>query len=294
MSDRIYPVLKNFERVDTWNTESDIYRHGNVHQQSLKMYRHLGELCEGVQKMKQLEVASAMGKFVVALVGVASFAGVDAQELDELYSYAGRKATPCTPAQAACNLVRSTTSMVNDINQWLSPAGTQMARAIATSSICEVFCLLKQNASLNAVVLDRTIENATNVLCAKKGKMDEFGLFHAEETTIATSRTGFVHRGVGEWIKFAINRDLECRFAELTSQLQFESNTDEVRLRVEETMNSHLEFSLTKHVRMKPAVKHILNGLTPAVVVSQEGNRLEVTSNSDLQTLFTELEKVTE
>lgn len=294
MSDRTYPVLKNFERVDTWNTESDIYRHGNVHQQSLKMYRHLGELCEGVQKMKQLEVASAMGKFVVALVGVASFAGVDAHELDELYSYAGRKATPCTPAQAACNLVRSTTSMVNDINQWLSPAGTQMARAIATSSICEVFCLLKQNATLNAVVLDRTIENATNVLCAKKGKMDEFGLFHADETTIASSVGGFVHRSAGEWIKLAINRDLEDRFAILTSRLQFESNSDEVRVQVEQAMNNELEFSLTKHVTTRPAVKHLLNGRTPALTVTQNGNRLDVTPNGDLQKLLNDLEKVTD
>lgn len=290
MSDRTYPVLNNFERVDTWNTESDIYRHGNVHQQSLKMYRHLGELCEGVQKMKQLDVASAMGKFVVALVGVASFAGIDAQELDELYSYAGRKATACTPAQAACNLVRSTTSMVNDINQWLSPAGTQMARAIATSSVCEVFCLLKQNASLNAVVLDRTIENATNGLCAKKGKMDEFGIFHPNDTRSEEAK--FVGRSSGQWAALAITKGLESRFAELNSQLQFEILTGDIVEVIGQKMNSKLTELLEQHVRVKTGLKHHLNDLNPSIVVIRNHGTVDIVLNSDLKRLLGELEKV--
>lgn len=285
MSDVQYPVLKNFERVEEWNTNSDIYRHGNVHQQSLKMYRHLGELCEGVQKMKQLDVAAAMGKFAVALVGVASFAGVDPDELSELYSYSGRKATPCTPSEAACNLVRSTTSMVNDINQWLSPAGTQMARAIATSSICEVFCLLKQNASINAVVLDRTIENATNALCAKRGKMDEFGIFHPEEAK-------FVGRSSGEWAYLAISKGLESRFAELNARFQYESLTGDLTEVIGQEMNNKLNELLEKHVRMKTELKHHLTGLNPSVEVTRNAGVVNIVMNSDLYQLLAVLGKV--
>ncbi|ANZ49322.1 hypothetical protein HUXLEY_240 [Erwinia phage vB_EamM_Huxley] len=293
MSDKAYPVLKNFERVDTWNTNSDIYRHGNVHQQSLKMYRHLGDLCEGVQKMKQLDVASAMGKFVVALVGVASFAGVDAEELDELYSYAGRKATACTPAQAACNLVRSTTSMVNDINQWLSPAGTQMARAIATSSICEVFCLLKQNASLNAVVLDRTIENATNCLLKKTGKMDEFGIFHPEAAEPTRFGGEVTARGEALWAKQFILNGLKGRFAELTVRFQFEVVGDDISEVIEQDMNVKLKELLEKHVLRKPEYRHLMNDRKPAIVAVKNHDQLEVLPNDDLKELLNELEKVT-
>lgn len=180
MSDKTYPVLRNFELVDIWNAAALVYKYGNIDQQALKLYRHAGELCEGVQKMHHLDAAAAAGKFVTALVGVTAFAGICPDELDEIYQDAGVKATPRTPQQAACDLVRATTTMVHDLNHWLSPAGGTMARAIAISAICEVFCVLKQNASVNGFILDRCIENATTVLMRKTGKLNELGQFCAE------------------------------------------------------------------------------------------------------------------
>ncbi|ANZ48536.1 hypothetical protein BIZ78_gp039 [Erwinia phage vB_EamM_Caitlin] len=187
MPDKILPTREVFEKVNVWNTDADVYKHGSLHQQALKVYRYLGQLAEGVQKMDHLAIAAATGNYMINLYSTLAFVGIKPGEFDCAYVTAplGRDNTPVH--HMVHLLMTRTTQVISMADQYDSPAGSNLMRGVLLGQLNDTMALLKAIANKSGFYIERTVVNAGNVLLSKKGKLDEFGLFYADKPVVVVA-----------------------------------------------------------------------------------------------------------
>lgn len=178
MPDKILPTREIFEKVSVWNTDADVYKNGSFHQQALKVYRYLGQMAEGVQKLDHLAIASATGNYMVNLYSTLSFVGIKSAEFDTAYVTAPLGSDNAPVHQMVHLLVSRTVQIISMAEQYDSPAGSKLMRGMLLGQLNDTMALLKALANKSGFYIDRTVVNAGNALLAKKGKLDEFGQFY--------------------------------------------------------------------------------------------------------------------
>lgn len=298
MSDVTYPVTPNFVRVHQWNTDALIYKHGSLMQQALKLYRHLGDISEGVQKMNNLAVAKGLGNYMVSLVGLAAFAKIEPVVLGEMYDLEGGRAYKSSQAAIVTGLVKETVQLVKALEHLSTVPDDADSRGFARYRAGELFACVKQLASRSAVVLDRTVVNATDCLCKKTGKMNEFGLFEPTGTeepsrlerafaTMATSmampsaaimavriRTVIRHTLTGQLLKYRespIPRTERCRL-------------------ITEAINESLDTLLKERVASDSKYADLLTNRSPAITAVEYVDQTSLVFNDDLVWILKQLE----
>lgn len=289
MSDVQYPVLPSFESVHAWNIQSDIYKHGTLLQQTLKLFRHLGEISEGVQKMHNLEVSSGIGKLVVSLVGAVSFGGITPKRLAELCDASGVRVARVNPAYHVNDVAKTLVDLTRALMRLETDPENDVDAGITEYQITELFARLKGLAHRSGLVFDRSVINAATTLYKKKGKLDEFGIFQPDYTDDPLIGA-LDERGVLQ--KHFIVNGLKEQFAVLVQRFQHEASLVDPTPVVRDEMNRALQALLEKHITSSPKWKHLLHDRKPGVVVVGNGEALNINPNDDLQWLFLELEKV--
>ena len=72
-----------FDRIRAWAKERNIYTHGDIKTQLLKLYEETGELSEAVLKEDKQETMDAIGDCVVVLTNLSEHLGVNIEECIE-------------------------------------------------------------------------------------------------------------------------------------------------------------------------------------------------------------------
>ena len=72
-----------FDRIRAWAKERNIYTHGDIKTQLLKLYEETGELSEAVLKDDKQETMDAIGDCVVVLTNLSEHLGVNIEECIE-------------------------------------------------------------------------------------------------------------------------------------------------------------------------------------------------------------------
>lgn len=288
MSDTKYPVTPNFARVHDWNTAAAIYEHGSLIQQSLKLFRHLGDISEGVQKMNNLSVASGLGNLIVSTVGMVGFAFVTPERLGELYDESGARRGSAMTAYEVNALVRTVVDVVKAVDAMGRRPEDDICVGIAEYQLTEMFARIKGIASRSGLVIDRCIENATNVLCKKKGAMGELGIFHAFNDMPKVEPSGYVlavyiESGTSSLIAEIIAPHIHSMFP--SQRLgEFQHN---VNAGVAELMNKHLAY----RVEFAPLLKDRNPTIDLSWVVTPEGGALSTKGNDDFNFIIKALKK---
>lgn len=73
--------------VKQWAEDRELIDQANVRQQAMKVVEEVGELCEGINKNKPLQVLDSMGDVQVTLIILCAQLGIDYKEsLEEAYA----------------------------------------------------------------------------------------------------------------------------------------------------------------------------------------------------------------
>lgn len=187
MPDHILPLRELFEKIHVWNQEADVYKYGSLQQQALKVYRYLGGIAEGVQKLDHLAVASATGGYVVNLFSTLSFAGVTADEFNCVIVSAGTEQGTMPLPHMVHLLMKRTVELISMANRYDGPAGKTMMLAMMLDYLKDTLRLLNALVSKSGFYLDRAIANAANQQLTKTGKLDEFGMFYSQSANLDTA-----------------------------------------------------------------------------------------------------------
>lgn len=298
MSDIAYPVTPNFVRVHQWNTDALIYRHGSLLQQALKLYRHLGDISEGVQKMNNLAVAKGLGNYVVSLVGLAAFAKIEPAALGEMYDLEGGRAYKSSPVAVVTDLVKETAQMVKALENLSKAPGDADSRGYARYRAGELFSCVKQLAISSGIILDRTVVNATDCLCKKVGKMNEFGLFEPTGTE-EPSRLEHAFSSMAAAMKMPSAAVLAVRIRTgirntLTEQLLKYRESPlprEERYRlITGVINESLDTLLKVHMASDSKYADLLTNRSPKITAVEYVDQTSLVFNDDLVWVLKELE----
>lgn len=178
MPDSTLPTLGKFKELHEWNQTALIYKYGNISQQSLKVYRYLGEMAEAVQKYKMLDCSAAAGRYVAALFTLCVMADVEIDAFDmHLKMSAPSEWGDQSSARVLHLLTLNTARTIADLELASSAAGTRVGRSMAETQLSKTIGLLKTLASNQSFHIDRTVHNAINAIIARKGQMDVLGIF---------------------------------------------------------------------------------------------------------------------
>lgn len=178
MPDSRLPTLGKFQELHDWNEAALIYKHGTIPQQSLKVYRYLGEMAEAVQKYKMLDCSAAAGRYVAALFTLCVMADVEISEFDmHLTMAAPSEWGDQSSARVMHLLTLNTARTIGDLEMAASAAGTRIGRSMAGTQLSKTIGLLKTLAGKQSFHIDRTVHNAINAILVKKGQMDVLGIF---------------------------------------------------------------------------------------------------------------------
>lgn len=178
MPDTRLPTLGKFQELHDWNEAALIYKHGNLSQQSLKVYRYLGEMAEAVQKHKMLDCSAATGRYVAALMTFSVMADLTVAEFDMMLNMAPLSEWEDATSEKVLHLLTlNSARTVSDLMMQSSAAGTPVGRSMASTQLDKTFGLLKTLARKQSFHLDRTIHNAINAITVRKGQMDISGIF---------------------------------------------------------------------------------------------------------------------
>lgn len=302
MPDKIHPTLPEFQKLEAWNKTALVYKHGSLERQGLKVYRYLGLIAEGVQKMKGLDVASATGNYLASLYTTCSFAGITPDEFDTLFLRKPESDwfTMQSPERQVRSLAAGTTRVMHDLAQWTSPAGTLVSRAVALEAVAEVIAVLKAFASRNGFYLDRCVVNAVNVIVAKRGHLDEFGMFRSsewEEGDTTSQLEGWgpavtVRKNVpsGDTIATYILHALNRILGGMAPSFGVSSSPENV-YRLRELVDTTLDNQLDKYIRSSNKWRHLLFERNPLMVVSTNEHGVTWTPNEDFIYILDSLKK---
>ncbi|QVW55711.1 hypothetical protein pEaSNUABM9_00130 [Erwinia phage pEa_SNUABM_9] len=297
MPDKIHPTLPQFQMLNAWNQNALVYRHGTLDQQCLKMYRYLGTLAEGVQKMNGLDVAAAAGNLLANLFTCCAFTGITAEEFEYQFQRdtTGRFDSQSRPVQVKL-LVAETVRALSDLGHWDSVAGTRLSRAVALESVGQSIEALKAVARKGGFYLDRCVVNAVTSIIKKDGQLNEFGQFGPRpehsmtfvdthgNPPVKVEPSGFA---ISQYITVA----LRGQFDELRQRMIGEIVGIHHLETVKRKMEDRLDNLLDKYIRGADKWRHLLFERSPQFVVSKIGGEINVNANEDLAWLLDTLSK---
>ncbi|QVW28755.1 hypothetical protein pEaSNUABM8_00258 [Erwinia phage pEa_SNUABM_8] len=297
MPDKIHPTLIQFQRLHAWNENALVYRHGSLEQQCLKIYRYLGTLAEGVQKMNGLDVAAGAGNLLANLFTCCAFTGITAEEFEYQFKRdsTGRFGSQ-SPAMQVKLLVAETVRAVSDLSHWDSVAGTRLSRAVALESVGLAIEALKAVASKSGIYLDRCVVNAVTSIVKKEGQLNEFGQFgpRPEPEMMFVDPNGnppTATKPSGYTISQYITVSLRNRFDELRQEMVGEILVAPLIGKVDREINQRLDDLLEKFIRSDDERRKMLFERNPHFTVKIEQGELNVNANEDLAWLLDTLSK---
>jgi hypothetical protein len=264
----------------------------------LKIYRYLGTLAEGVQKMNGLDVAAGAGNLLANLFTCCAFTGITAEEFEYQFQRdtTSTRFDKQTPAMQVKLLVAETVRALSDLSHWDSVAGTRLSRAVALESVGLVIEALKAIASKGGFYLDRCVVNAVTSIVKKEGQLNEFGQFGSvpgPEMMFVdpNGNPPVVSKPSGQAIYQYINVALRGRFEELRQEMVGEVLGTSRIEKVDREINLRLDDLLDKYIRADDERRKMLFERAPHFIVIVEQGELNVNANEDLAWLLEELKK---
>lgn len=177
MADHIIPARPIIEELDQWFRNARVYTYGNPTQQSLKLLRHLGKLCESQQKMENLEVAKSVGEMLTTAVGLLGFLPYDKDVISESFDKFLPKTFNRSKQKITLEIARHTVQFSEEVISCFEGGGGPNAGSMLAMRVDLLLYQLRILCRNSGLEFDRVFYNAAQSLLKKKGQMNELGLF---------------------------------------------------------------------------------------------------------------------
>ncbi|QVW55246.1 hypothetical protein pEaSNUABM29_00206 [Erwinia phage pEa_SNUABM_29] len=278
--------------VNGWYHDARVFEHGDYSLQRSKIYRCFGDVSHGVQKSDNLQVAAGIGSLIWAYFGLIQFS-LKGREIDLTHALDHNIALKTKPSNKHQMLHAVALNMMDLLSN------TEETEAIDYYSFLQSFngflTALNGLARSCGLEFDRVVYNGHRALIAKKGEMNEFGMFMPAPDSV--KRDGSIGDFAGDiyasgattrfYIESALSQCLASSLERYKHAPFDESKLDDINRKVNDAIDQAME----KYIRHDTKWHGLLFERVPAIAVSYSDGTIAAKMNEDLLFIINELKK---
>ncbi|AXF51111.1 hypothetical protein MLDJOKPK_00212 [Salmonella phage SPAsTU] len=272
--------------VNEWYQTTGVYTHGSYEQQRTKLYRCLGEIAEGVQKMDNLKVAAGIGRAIWTFIGLQHFSepAKDVPLHAQMDHYVALKIRGSAPHVALHSVMLNAMDLV-----WNTPKEGDFDLHSFLKIFGDTLMALRSLCSATGLEFDRVVYNGHYSLIRKKGQMNELGMFIPE----ASDWDGDVRYASGATTRFLIESMISKCLAACFNPYKHRPFDLDALPKIQKQVNDTVDDAMERYVRHDPKWHGLLFERAPAIAVDFNEGNASAKMNDDLMFIINELKKDT-